>query len=318
MEKVVWRILFGYDWDMRKPGRLAVAVWPLVGILLGGCFPSAQTRVDEEKEPHFLAGKARVSAMDYQGAMEAFEKALDANPNSGAAHFELAYLCEQNQGDPAGAIYHYEHYLKLRPGAENGEIVKTHIVACKQELARTVSLGPVAAGMQNELDKLREQNQRLREEADTWRAYALRLQALTNSMGTPTARPAQAENQQRRDAEIVALPKRNEQRRDGEMAAVPKRREVESVSKPVAQPQTIAAIAASADWGRSSKTTSASARSAFATTGSSSKTHMIKSGETPTIIAKKYGVQVTALLAANPRMDARHLRPGQTLNLPVQ
>lgn len=286
---------------MRKPGILAVAAWPLLGILLGGCFPSTQTRVDEEKEPHFLAGKARLSAMDYQGAMDAFEKALDANPNSGAAHFELACLCEQNQADPAGAIYHYEHYLKLRANAENAEIVRTHVVACKQELARTVSLGPVTAGMQSELDKLREQNQRLREEADTWRAYALRLQTLTNSAAV--SRPAQAANEQRRDAEIAPLPKR---------------REMESAARPVSQPQTIAAIAASADWGRSSRASSTSQKNSFATTSSSSKTHTIKPGETPTLIAKKYGVQVTALLAANPRLDSRHLRIGQTLNLPVQ
>jgi len=305
---------------MRKPGRLAVAVWPLVGILLGGCFPSAQSRLDEEKEPHFLAGKARWSALDYQGATEAFEKALDANPNSAAAHFELACLCEQNLADPAGAIYHYEHYLKLRPKAENGEIVQTHIVGCKQELARTVSLGPVTAGMQSEMDKLREQNQRLREEADTWRAYALRLQALTNSIGAGMARPVQAEvvpSSGRRDAEIAVLTKS----RAGEIVAQPKRREAEMVARPVSEPKTIAAIAAYADSGKSSRTSSSSSQKSgwpTASSSSSSKTHTIKVGETPTLIAKRYGVQVTALLAANPRMDARHLRPGQTLNLPVQ
>src|SRR5690349_10085580 len=108
---------------MSYSAKLARAALPLLcSVLLTGCFPSPQGQLDEEKEPHFLAGKARFNAMDYQGAIEAFEKALDANPNSGAAHFELGCLCEQNLADPAEAIYHYDHYLKLRPNAANAEI----------------------------------------------------------------------------------------------------------------------------------------------------------------------------------------------------
>ena len=251
----------------------------LCSVLLSGC-PSPRGRLDEEKEPHFLAGKARFNAMDYQGATESFEKALDANPNSAAAHFELGCLCEQNLADPAEAIYHYDHYLKLRPHAANAEIVRAHILACKQELVRTVSLGPVTQGLQTELEKLRDQNQRLREEVETWRVYALRLQALTNSAG-------------------ASAPSRGAQ----------------ASTAPASAPQTIAAIAASADSSRVSR--SSSSRSSASSTGSG-KTHTIKPGETPTTIAKKYGVKVTALLAANPRLDERHLRVGQTLSLPMQ
>ena len=40
-------------------------------------------------------------------------------------------------------------------------------------------------------------------------------------------------------------------------------------------------------------------------------------GETPTAIARKYGVKVSALMAANPRLDERRLQPGQTLNIPA-
>src|SRR5438105_10486789 len=111
--------------------------------LLSSCLPSGQSRVDEEKEPHFLAGKSRVNAMDYKGAIESFERALEVNPKSASAHFELGWLADQKEPDPACAIYHYDHYLKLRPNADNAETVRTRILACKQELPRTVSLGPV-------------------------------------------------------------------------------------------------------------------------------------------------------------------------------
>ncbi len=48
-----------------------------------------------------------------------------------------------------------------------------------------------------------------------------------------------------------------------------------------------------------------------------SRTHIVKAGETPTVIARRYGVKVEALMAANPRMDARRLHVGQTLTIPA-
>src|SRR4051812_36229631 len=131
---------------------------------MSGCFPAGHSQLEEEKEPHFLEGKTRVNAMDYKGAIESFEKSLEANPGSASAHFELGWLCDQKESDPASAIYHYNHYLKIRPHADNAEIIKTHIQACKQELARGVSLGPVTQVLQNEFEKLKEENQRLRAE----------------------------------------------------------------------------------------------------------------------------------------------------------
>ena len=44
---------------------------------------------------------------------------------------------------------------------------------------------------------------------------------------------------------------------------------------------------------------------------------MIQSGETPYGIARNYGVKLANLLGANPGMDPRRLRPGQTLVIPV-
>jgi tetratricopeptide (TPR) repeat protein len=173
---------------------LVAAAWAL-----SGCLPSAQSQLDEEKEPHFLAGKGLVNAMDYRGAIESFERALEANPQSASAHFELAWLFDQKEADPAAAIYHYESYLRLRPGAENAEIVRQHIVACKQELARTVSLGPVTEKVQRELEQLTEENKRLgdlnkqlSDEVAKWRAYyASRPAAVTNqAVGLTAGRAA--------------------------------------------------------------------------------------------------------------------------------
>src|SRR4051812_30044747 len=94
----------------------AVLLFGLI-LALSGCDRYARTQLDEEKEPHFLAGKSRVSTLDYKGAIECFEKAIQVNPQSASAHFELGWLFEEKESDPAAAIYHYEHYLKLRPAS---------------------------------------------------------------------------------------------------------------------------------------------------------------------------------------------------------
>jgi LysM repeat protein len=244
----------------------------LASLALGGCLRSAPNPSDEEKESHFMLGRSRVSAMDYPGAIESFGKALELNPRSGAAHFELACLLEKREADPAAAIYHYQQYLRLRPKAENADTVNQHILALKQELAKTVSLGPVTERQQREFERLAEENRRLTEEVEKWRACAIRLQALTN--------------------QVVTAP------------PVPR------VAKPGASnpPPVRAAPALQA---------SASVGSAPAVPMAMQRTHTVKAGETAATIARRYGVKLDGLHAANPKLDLRRLHVGQTLNIPA-
>src|SRR5882672_5174484 len=153
-------------------------------LAITGCTLTDASQVDEEKEPHFLEGKARVNALDYAGAIESFEKALQANPKSASAHFELGCLCDQRESDPAAAIYHYQHYLKLRASGENGERARTRIIACKQELARAVSLGPVTQNLQRDFEQVTEQNKKLTEDNKTLRDELQRWKA-SSPMGRP-------------------------------------------------------------------------------------------------------------------------------------
>ncbi|HVU27715.1 MAG TPA: LysM peptidoglycan-binding domain-containing protein [Verrucomicrobiae bacterium] len=149
---------------------LALSVVAL-GVALSGCEPSDQSRSDEENEPHFILGKNRVNAMDYQGAVEAFEESVEANPRSAAAHFELAWLYDEKIPDPAAAIYHYQEYLKFNSHADNADVIKQRIYRCKQQLAADVLPLPSAPAMQQQLEKLAEQNRQLQDEVDKWRAY---------------------------------------------------------------------------------------------------------------------------------------------------
>ena len=77
-------------------GKLSwLALAAIFWLVINGCLPSDSSPLDEEKEPHFVLGKSRVNAMDYAGAVEAFNESLEANPRSAAAHFQLACLFDQ-------------------------------------------------------------------------------------------------------------------------------------------------------------------------------------------------------------------------------
>src|SRR5215467_14287083 len=166
--------------------RLFISVAMLLGCLgLSGCVPSSEMAADEEKEPHFLEGRTRVNSMDYDGAIQSFENALVANPKSASAHFELGWLYDQRKNEPATAIYHYGRFLDAHSSGEQADRARSRIVSCKQELARTVTLAPVTQSLQREFDQLTEENRRLREENERWRAYFIRNPGLTNTVGAP-------------------------------------------------------------------------------------------------------------------------------------
>jgi LysM repeat protein len=161
----------------------ALAVW--VAILLSGCLPSDQNQSEEEKEPHFVLGKGRINAMDYQGAVQAFEESLEANPRSAAAHFELGWLYDEKESDPAAAIYHYRQYLKLSPNAGNAEVIRQRIESCKQQLAADVLPLPSTPAAQKQINQLIEQNQQLQDEVNKWRAWYASQPAGKNASPSP-------------------------------------------------------------------------------------------------------------------------------------
>lgn len=160
---------------------LAVAA----GVTLSGCGSSTIAGMDEEKEPQFLIGRSRVNAMDFQGAVEAFEQALEANPRSAAAHMELGILYAEKMSDPATAIYHYGKYLKLRPDAPNAETIQGHILRAKQELAKGVMAIPPSTEIQRQLEQLAEENRQLRDQLAKLQAVASQV-ASNNRTFTPS------------------------------------------------------------------------------------------------------------------------------------
>ena len=238
---------------------------------LNGCMPPGQSQMDDEKEPHFIEGKRAVNSMDYNGAIDEFEKAVEANPRNASAHFELGWLYEEKatEPDPAAAIYHYQQFLKLRPTADTAEAVKQRIVNCKQDLAKAVLPLPSAPGIQHDMEQLIEENKQLRAEVEQWRAY----------YQTQTNRQAQA-------------------------------------SAPVQQAQPVQSAPAVSNPPASNPVRSNEATARNSSPRSSGRTYKVQGGDTLAAISRKFNVRLEALAAANPGLDARRLKVGQTVNIP--
>ena|ERR1035441_9441731 len=259
-------------WFRFAPCALAV----LFGAALGGCAPG-QGQTDEEKEPHFVLGQSRVNAMDYPGAIDAFEESLDANPRSAAAHYQLGMLYEEKMPDPAAAIYHYKRYLKLDPAAGNAILINQHIDACKRQLAADALGLPSSSAAQQQLEKLAGQNRELQQQVDQlqeivkqWNAYyASQLAARSNS-------PSQN----------ISIAPQN----------------------PGPAPDALSARPAAIPDGAPGKPAPPKP--------ARPRTHTVVAGETAVGIARKFGVKLSALEAANPSMNPARIHAGQVLNLP--
>jgi LysM repeat protein len=272
-----------------NPALLAAALW-----VAAGCSPVDQSPMDEEKEPHYVLGKSRVNAFNYTGAIEAFEESLETNPHSAQAHYQLAMLYENQESDPAAAIYHYQQYLKYDPRAENAEIISQHIASCKQQLAADVLQLPSAPAAQQQLEKLTEENRRLHDQLSQWQAYyAAQQEAARTNPPTPQYNPVSQPQLQPQPQSTSLTP-------DDMTTATP-------------------ATGTGSTSGQSAVSGAASPRHGTAPARNARPhTHTVAGGETMASIARKQGISLSDMEAANPGVNPRKLKAGQVLNLPAQ
>lgn len=249
-----------------------------------GCSPTAESQLDEQKNPHYLAGREKIGALDYKGAIESFERAIEDNPRSALAHFELGVLLETRENDYAGALYHYNKAIKLRPNGHPAETIRQRIPGCKQELVKADSLQIINPTVLKETENLRVENQSLRKQ----------IEALQNhiAMRPPASAPEPASGPGVRDSTPAPVPP--------------------STNGSAFQPRS--------DAGNSIRGTTPPAQGRPApapASGARGRTHTVKTGDTPSSISRQYRVKLTALLAANPSLDPKRLRVGQVLNIPT-
>lgn len=259
----------------KRQGCFAVLL-PVLWIA-AGCGPMAESSVDEQREAHFLNGKARAQALDFPGAIEAYEKAIEVNPRNASAHFELGYLYEEKAADHAAAIYHYNRFLKLNGDSAHAQTIQQRIMLCKQELARTVTLAPVTQSVQRDIEKLAAENLQLKKQVEQLQDTLAR-----RATNAALAAPRLADSTSRPPAP-PPVPPRNDP--------------PPTVLNPPASPRATGVTPLDAPAPRT-------------------KTYSVQSGDTPTKIAKKFGVKLDALLAANPHLDPKRMKIGQSLTIP--
>jgi len=236
-----------------------------------GCSFTSGSGADEEKDSNYLTGRSRKSALNYAGAIESFEKALEANPRSAPAHLELGLIYYQNITTHwARAIYHFEKYLELRPKANNADLIRQNMEYCKLALAKDVPYTPSNDLIGREVEHLSRENAALHQQVEQLKAQlALQTPPATNGVVAPNSKPVSAA------ASNVLLA----------FAQAPERHGAPASSNDPAR----APVA---------------------------RVHVVRSGETPYAIARNYGLKLATLVSANPGMDARRLKPGQTLVIP--
>ena len=253
--------------------------------------------LDEEKEPHYVLGKSRVNAMDYEGALQAFEESLEANPHSAQAHYQMAMLYENQDSvaDPAAAIYHYQQYLKYDPKANNADLIAQRITGCKQKLAENVLQLPSTPATQQQLERLAEENHRLHDQVSQWQAYyaAQQAAAKTNPPTPQVTRVTQPE---------YATPVRA-------TSLTP-----EAVTTPTATATTGTGTSAGT---RAISTSTSTQYGTAPARVSQPRTYLVVKGDTLASIARKQGISLTALEEANPSVNPKKLKAAQVLNLPA-
>jgi tetratricopeptide (TPR) repeat protein len=245
----------------------------LLCAVFAGCRPGAQTQSDERKDPYYLSGKTRLQERDYLGAIEMFEKALDVNPRSASAHFELGVLYDQQVNDYPAALYHYQRAITINSNFVSAELARQRIQGCKRELAKSVVNLPTTEALQKEVDLLRAENAEMKQRLNIWQTYyAGRGVTFSNaahavSNPAPRAVPTQAASGITRGNPTPVAPRTNAGSRSPAVSA-------------------------------------------------QRRVHTIVPGDTLASIARKYNVRLPALQSANRHVDARRLRPGQTLVIP--
>lgn len=267
---------------MSFSGRFSLCLVLLAAfVAVSGCSPDSG-QLDEEKEPHYVLGKSRVNAMDYAGAVEAFTESLEVNPRSAAAHFQLACLFDTTtrEADPAAAIYHYREFLRLNPKAENAGVITQRIESCKIQLASNVISLPSTPATQKQLEDLVEKNHKLQDEVDKWRAYYIAQQNAPKPVPDAGAGNSPASGAGSPIPDDISTP--GSSTMAGNAAGTART----IVLKPAPKP-------------------------------SAKRTYTVAAGETLASIARKSGVSLTALRAANPSVSPSKMRVGQVLNLPA-
>jgi LysM repeat protein len=100
--------------------------------------PPVGLEAEDERNSFFKQANELVRSGDFYGAIQQYEKALQANPKVARAHYEIGMIYGDKLGDHVASIYHFQRYLNNRPTAANAAHVKTLIEKARIDFLLTL------------------------------------------------------------------------------------------------------------------------------------------------------------------------------------
>jgi nucleoid-associated protein YgaU len=109
-------------------------------MLLCGCSDSVALLDGKDRDNTIVRdAAARMKDGNIAGALKLYSEALDKSPKLAVAHLDTAIILHDYKKDYLRAIYHYERYLELRPGAEKTRIIEDRIRLAGQSYAAKIA-----------------------------------------------------------------------------------------------------------------------------------------------------------------------------------
>ena len=256
-------------------------------VWLTGCDRLGGGPGSEQRESSFVEGQNFAIQGQKEKAIASFEQAVLANPSNASAHLALGDLY-YGQLEFIDAAYHYHRYVQLmeRRGQRADISAGDNLRNCEMQMA--IKFSRELSRQQNdlEIESLRRQ---ITEKDGT--IQQLRAELLQRSPTNQTA--------------LVASGGGAPVRSSGTDPAPVTRGGSPGPAGPVEPVVAVGSTNRSAPVGAAERPRPASGRS-----------HSVRPGETPSIIARKYGMTVKALMAANPGVNPNRLKVGTVLKLP--
>ena len=191
-----------------------LALMAMLTVLLAGCESRQNRRLAgrERRDPLMGRALAHEHSGDIEGAIDLYRQVVLETPGNAEAHFSLAVLLHDLRQEYVEAIYHYQVFLRLRPGSDKADIARDRIRKAERlfrvRLADRVPEEGVAgidAHTAAQLRILREQlaaSEAARRELDAQLASAMRLARETEQVNRELAQQV-ARLQRRLDAALI-------------------------------------------------------------------------------------------------------------------
>ena len=250
-----------------------------------------------------MAGESWMIQRDPQKAVASFERALEVNPQNYYAHERLADL-HFGQNEYASAYYHLQRYLRLSKDTNYVLVQRLNLAGLRlaqqyaDQIGRMQSQGDVDAWKQRYLDASN-QVQTLSRQLAQLNASVTAQSRVVVTQAPPAnfnvTAPPNGQTQNRTD--VTRTDSRNARRAADEQART-SNANLSSVTHHVGPAASTNAVAGPS--------------------ASGPRKHVVKSGETPAIIAKRYGISLNDLMTANPHLDARRMKVGMEVNIPAR